>query len=48
MTVLYRIVVQVIDVTHIVSFMMDDVFPKASRPNGSFSRRDALRFPALR
>jgi hypothetical protein len=48
LTVLYRIVVQVIDVTLIVTFTTDDLFPKASRPNGSFSRRDALRFPALR
>jgi hypothetical protein len=36
-TVLYRIVVEVINVALIVSLITDGVFPKASRPNDSFS-----------
>jgi hypothetical protein len=37
MTVLYRIVVKVIYVTLIITLVADDVFPKTSRPNASFS-----------
>jgi len=37
MTVLYRIVVNVIYVTLIITFVADDVFPKTSLPNASFS-----------
>jgi hypothetical protein len=37
MTVLYRIVVEVINVTFMVTLASDDVFPKASRPNASIS-----------
>jgi hypothetical protein len=33
---LYRIVVEVINVTLIVTLVADGVFPKASRPNASF------------
>jgi len=36
-TVLYRIVVEVINVTRIVTLVADGVFPKASLPNASFS-----------
>jgi len=42
-TVLYRIIVEVIDVTLIVTLVADGVFPKASRPNASFSLLQALR-----
>jgi hypothetical protein len=41
--VLYRIVVDVINVTLIVALVADDVFPKASRPNASFSLLQAPR-----
>jgi hypothetical protein len=37
MTVLYRIVVEVIYVPLIVTLVADGVFPKASLPNASFS-----------
>jgi hypothetical protein len=37
MTVLYRIVVDVIYMTLIVTLITDDVFPKASRQNASLS-----------
>jgi hypothetical protein len=37
MTVFYRIVVDVIHVTLIVTHITDDVFPKTSLPNASFS-----------
>jgi hypothetical protein len=37
MTVLHRIVVNVIYVTLIVTFITDDMFPKESLPNASFS-----------
>jgi len=37
MTVLYRIVVDVIYMTFIVTLITDDVFPKASLPNAPFS-----------
>jgi len=36
-TVLYRIVVEVIHVTLIITLVADDVFPKTSLPNASFS-----------
>jgi hypothetical protein len=42
MTVLYRIVVKVIYVTLIISLVADDVFPKTSLPNASFSLLEAL------
>ena len=34
---LYRIVVDVICMTLIVTLLVDDVFPKASLPNATFS-----------
>jgi len=37
MTVFYRIVVKVIYVTLIITLVADDVFPKTSLPNTSFS-----------
>jgi hypothetical protein len=37
MTMLYRIVVDVIRVTLIIALVTDDVFPKTPRPNASFS-----------
>jgi len=39
MTGLYRIVVEVINVPLIVTLVAAGVFPKASRPNASFSLR---------
>ena len=43
MTVFYRIVVDVIHVTLIITFVADDVFPKASLPNASLSLLQAPR-----
>jgi hypothetical protein len=40
---LYRIVVEVIDMTLKVAIVADDVFPKASRPNASLSLPQARR-----
>ena len=37
MIVLYRIVVDVIPVTLIITLVADDVFPKTSLPNASLS-----------
>ena len=37
MTMLYRIVVEVIYMTLIVTLITDDMFPKASLPNAPFS-----------
>ena len=42
----YRIVVEGIDVTLIVTLVPDGVFPKASRPNASFSLLPASRCKA--
>ena len=43
MTVLYRIVVKVIYVTLISTLVADDVFPKTSLTNASFSLLEAPR-----
>ena len=45
-TVLYRIVAEVINVTFIVTLVADGGFPKASRPNASFSLLQAPRLKA--
>jgi len=42
-TGLYRIIVEVIDVTLIVTLVTDGVFTKASLPNASFSLLQAPR-----
>jgi hypothetical protein len=37
MTVFYRIMIDVIDVTLIIPLVAEDVFPKTSQPNALFS-----------